>query len=48
MTAFDYVCHQNKNRLGEAALDYYGREFTYADLIVQRKKDRRRPAGRSG
>ena len=38
MTAFDYVCHQNKNRLGEAALDYYGRIFTYADLMVNVKK----------
>ena len=38
MTAFDYVCHQNKNRLGEAALDYYGRVLTYADLMVNVKK----------
>ena len=38
MTAFDYVCHQNKNRLGEVALDYYGRVFTYADLMVNVKK----------
>ena len=38
MTAFDYVCHQNKNRLGETALDYYGRVFTYADLMVNVKK----------
>ena len=32
-SAFDYVCQQNKNRLGEAALNYYGRKFTYADFI---------------
>lgn len=38
MTAFDYVCHQNKNRLGEPALDYYGRIFTYADFMVNVKK----------
>ena len=38
MTAFDYVCHQNKNRLGEVALDYYGRVLTYADLMVNVKK----------
>ena len=38
MTAFDYVCHQNKNRLGEVALDYYGRVFTYADLMVNVNK----------
>ena len=37
-SAFDYVCQQNKNRLGEAALNYYGRKFTYADLIVNVKK----------
>ena len=38
MSAFDYVCHQNKNRLGEVALDYYGRVLTYADLMVNVKK----------
>ena len=37
-SAFDYVCQQNKNRLGETALDYYGRTFTHADLIVNVKK----------
>ena len=37
-SAFDYVCQQNKNRLGEAALNYYGRKFTYADFIVNVKK----------
>ena len=37
-TAFEYVCRQNKSRLGETALEYYGRGFTYADLIVNVKK----------
>ena len=37
-SAFDYVRQQNKNRLGEPALEYYGRKFTYADLIVNVKK----------
>ena len=37
-SAFDYVCQQNKNRLGEAALNYYGRKLTYADFIVNVKK----------
>ena len=37
-SAFDYVCQQNKNRLGEAALNYYGRKFTYADFIVKKKQ----------
>ena len=37
-SAFDYVRQQNKNRLGEPALEYYGRKFTYADLIVNIKK----------
>ena len=37
-SAFDYVCQQNKNRLGEVALNYYGRKFTYADFIVNVKK----------
>ena len=34
-TAFELVCRQNKNRLGETALEYYGRKFTYADFIVK-------------
>ncbi|MFR3374566.1 MAG: hypothetical protein ACLTSA_10695 [Faecalibacterium sp.] len=45
-TAFELVCRQNKNRLGETALEYYGRKFTYADFIVNVKKDGSSPAGR--
>ena len=37
-SAFEFVCRQNKNRLGETALEYYGRKFTYADFIVNVKK----------
>ena len=37
-SAFDFVRQQNKNRLSETALEYYGRKFTYADLIVNTKK----------
>lgn len=37
-SAFEYVCRQNKNHLTEAALNYYGRKITYADLIVNVKK----------
>lgn len=37
-SAFDFVREQNKNRLMETAMDYYGRKFTYADLIVNVKK----------
>ena len=37
-SAFDYVCQRNKNHLNDPALDYYGRKFTYADLIVNVKK----------
>ena len=37
-SAFEYVCHQNKNHLPETAIDYYGRRITYADLIVNVKK----------
>lgn len=37
-SAFDYVCRQNRSRLGECALEYYGRKFTYADFIVNVKK----------
>ena len=37
-SAFDFVYRQNKSRLGETALEYYGRKFTYADLIVNVKK----------
>ena len=37
-SAFEYVCHQNKNHLPETAIDYYGHRITYADLIVNVKK----------
>ena len=37
-SAFEFVCRQNRNRLGEPALEYYGRQFTYADFIVNVKK----------
>ena len=37
-SAFEYLCHQNKNHLSETALEYYGRKFTFADLIVNVKK----------
>ena len=37
-SAFEYICHQNKNHLPETAIDYYGRRITYADLIVNVKK----------
>ena len=38
LSAFEYVCQRSKNHLNDAALDYYGRKFTYADLIVNVKK----------
>ena len=38
MFCFRLVRQQNKNRLSETALEYYGRKFTYADLIVNTKK----------
>ena len=38
LSAFDFVCHRNRNHLNDTALDYYGRKFTYADLIVNVKK----------
>ena len=47
LSAFEYVCQRSKNHLNDTALEYYGRKFTYADLIVN-VKDRRRPAGRRG
>lgn len=37
-TAFEYVCQQNKGRLNETALEYFGRKITYADFIVQVKR----------
>ena len=33
-SAFDFVRQQNKNRLSETALEYYGRKFTYAALAI--------------
>ena len=38
LSAFDYVCQRNQNHLNDTALDYYGRKFTYADLIVNVKR----------
>ncbi len=38
LSAFEYVCQRSKNHLNDTALDYYGRKFTYADLIVNVKK----------
>ena len=38
LSAFEYVCQRSKNHLNDTALEYYGRKFTYADLIVNIKK----------
>ncbi len=38
LSAFEYVCQRSKNHLNDTALEYYGRKFTYADLIVNVKK----------
>ena len=38
LSAFDFVCQRSKNHLNDTALEYYGRKFTYADLIVNVKK----------
>ena len=38
LSAFVYVCQRSKNHLNDTALEYYGRKFTYADLIVNVKK----------
>ena len=38
LSAFEYVCQRSKNHLNDTALEYYGRKFTYADLIVSVKK----------
>ena len=38
LSAFEYVCQRSKNHLNDPALEYYGRKFTYADLIVNVKK----------
>ena len=45
-SAFEYLCHQNKNHLSETALEYYGRKFTFADLFVNIKKTAARCSGR--
>ena len=37
-SAFDFVRTRNKDRLMSTAMEYYGRKFTYADLIVSVKK----------
>lgn len=37
-TAFEYVCQQNKGRLNETALEYFGRKISFADFIVQVKR----------
>ena len=41
LSAFEYVCQRSKNHLNDTALEYYGRKFTYADLIVSRSEERR-------
>ena len=38
LSAFEYVCQRSKNHLNDTALEYYGRKFTYADLIDNVKK----------
>lgn len=38
LSAFEYVCQRSKNHLNDTALEYFGRKFTYADLIVNVKK----------
>lgn len=38
ISAFEYVCQRSKNHLNDTALEYYGRKFAYADLIVNVKK----------
>ena len=37
-SAFALVCRNNERHLGDTALEYYGRKFSYADLIVQIKR----------
>ena len=37
-SAFALICRNNERHLGDTALEYYGRKFSYADLIVQIKK----------
>ena len=37
-SAFELICRSNERHLGDTALEYYGRRFSYADLIVQVKK----------
>lgn len=38
LSAFEYVCQRSKNHLNDTALEYFGRKFAYADLIVNVKK----------
>lgn len=38
LSAFEYVYQRSKNHLNDTALEYYGRKFAYADLIVNVKK----------
>ena len=45
LSAFEYVCQRSKNHLNDTALDYYGRKFAYADLIVNVKNAALRGAG---
>ena len=33
MTAYDYICLCNKNRLNETAINYFGRLITYEELF---------------
>ena len=33
MTAYDYICHCNKNESGETAINYFGRLITYEELF---------------
>ena len=37
-SAYELICRRNKNHLSEAALEYFGRKFSYADLFVNIKK----------
>ena len=37
-SAYEYLCQQNKNHLSETAVEYYGRQFSFADLFVNIKK----------
>lgn len=37
-SVFEYLCQKNKGHLADTALNYYGNQLTYADLIVNVKK----------